>query len=97
MTLVMYHTDRHTAFITLSSPETGNVVNGENLHLIKHYVEVANRDKDIRAIVLRRRISSFAEASRWYRMISESIIIAFSAFSGSGIRETIKLRELKRK
>jgi enoyl-CoA hydratase/carnithine racemase len=53
MALVTYSVNRHIAFITLSSPGTGNTVNHENLGLMTHYIQTACGDDDIRALVLR--------------------------------------------
>jgi polyketide biosynthesis enoyl-CoA hydratase PksH len=49
---VHYEIEKHTAFITLNTPETGNTVNCENLELIKDYIREAVTDDGVRAIVL---------------------------------------------
>jgi len=69
--LVMYKTEKHTAFITLNSPHTGNTVNRENLGLITHYIQMAIHDDDIRAIVLKGKDGVFCRGMDFHLVFNE--------------------------
>ncbi|MBN2153970.1 MAG: enoyl-CoA hydratase/isomerase family protein, partial [Candidatus Lokiarchaeota archaeon] len=49
---VLYDLHSHVARITLNRPEAGNVVNLENLELLRRYLVEAEAEAECRAIVV---------------------------------------------
>lgn len=72
MEVVVKEIKSHVITITLNNPEKGNVVNNDNLFLLKKFVDEANNDDDIRVIVIRGRDGVFSRGMDFKNMLSHS-------------------------
>lgn len=69
---VLFDLHSHVARITLNRPEKGNVVNLENLELLREYLLAAEGDDDCRAIVIQGRGGVFSRGMDFGFMLKRS-------------------------
>lgn len=69
---VLYNVHCRTARITLNRPETGNVVNEENLTQLHDFIARAEADEDIRAVVIEGKDGVFSRGMDFRFMLNRS-------------------------
>lgn len=69
---VLYELKNYVSYITLNRPEKGNVVNNENLPLISHYIEEANKNPDCRIIILQGKDGVFCRGMDFLNLIKNT-------------------------
>jgi len=69
---VLYELKNYVGWITLNSPERGNVVNNENLPLIYNYITEANNNPECRVIVLQGKDGVFCRGMDFLNLIKTS-------------------------
>ena len=66
---VIYELNSYVGWITLNVPERGNVVNNDNLPLIKQFIDESNSNPDCRVIVLQGRDGVFSRGMDFMNLI----------------------------
>ncbi len=69
---VLFDLHSHVARITLNRPEKGNVVNQENLEMLREYLLAAEQDKECRAVVIQGREGVFSRGMDFGFMLKQS-------------------------
>ena len=94
---VLYTVHCHTARITLNRPETGNVVNAENLALLRDLVIRAEEDKDIRAVIIEGKDGVFSRGMDFKFMLGKAKDEGISLDFGSPYAEAVlKIRNCRK-
>lgn len=69
---VLYELNSYVGWITLNVPERGNVVNNDNLPLIKKFIDESNNNPECRVIVLQGRDGVFSRGMDFMNLIRNS-------------------------